>query len=493
MADPTAPSMFAGVSSGGSLNNKDFYRFGMLLKGLTGAGMPPVKSRSAPRAGAHGSHRWTEYYDSRPLVLTGRMVADSALALQANIDAAKVFLGTFRRPTPRRLRFIDPVQPDRFWRCHYGGSASFVEIGARERACMADFAISLIADPPFSEATALTEETYAAPAGTFRTVETGTFESEMRLILKGPATNPKVIFGDSIFICPFDLSTDYTDIEGATQAGTFSGTPAQKAALFSPSNIGLGYSLLASGAYQLSWPVIGNANAATWAVIVEPQFDFLDAGGGTVFQHRYDATNYIILVYFRGDAFPQLDRRWVFQKVTAGGGAYVVSPEQNFAAGDVIRLGVSHGASGMQMFIDGDLVAANLDTAPLAANPTSLTLHSYGSDFSANSKVHFLAGWSSELTENEHALVASDPDENVTNRNQVLQWTGALAAGDWLAFDNRDGRYEGKKLTMATGALAEGIFPDDGYLIPVLQAENTSIYHPAAVADVHLQFPKRYL
>jgi hypothetical protein len=97
------------------------------------------------------------------------------------------------------------------------------------------------------------------------------------------------------------------------------------------------------------------------------------------------------------------------------------------------------------------------------------------------------------LTDNEQALVAADPAEVAVNRNQVLLWTGVLDAGDWLEFNRQDGRWQGRRMDVSAGSLTTGVFPDNGYVIPELAADNTAIYHPTAVDTVYLQWRNRYL
>ncbi len=482
------------LTGGGSLNNRDFYQFGMSVLSLNSQDLPPIKPRRVMREGAHGQFVFEEHYDAKPLVMAGQIMANTVTDLKTNIEAAKTFLNTFRKDTPRRLKLIDPLMTDRFFYCHFDGEAIFGSASPRVGGTIADYAIRLLAQPPFALAASLSEDRYAAPAGTFRSIATGTFDSDPRLVIEGPATNPKVVFGDSIFICPFDLTTDFTDVFGATVAGTFSGTAAQKAGLFSPSDLGLGHAFLANGAYQLSWAVTGNKSAGTWFVIVEPQFDSTEAGTKTILEHRYDADNRVVLYYVNGSGVDQFDRRFVFVKYVAGAGSYVASAHQNFVSGNAIKIGISYDATGgMKIYVDGILVEQNGVVGAMAGNPATLTLHANGSNFSANMKVHTLAGWSSQLTDNEHALIASDPEENIKNRNQVLLWTGTLADGDWLEFDRTDDRYTGKRMDVSTGVLTTGVFPDDGYIIPVLAAENTAIYHPTAIDNFYVQWRNRYL
>lgn len=499
MATPVQPNIFyqngQADTIGGSFNNRDFRAFGLVVSSLNTDAMPPVRTRRIPRAGAHGQYIFPEYYDAKSLMLSGRMIANGPAELRTNIDALKTFLNSFRRDMAQRLRLIDPARPDRFYTCYFAGPATFVEIGPRLVARMVDVSIGLTAEPPFAQAIDLSEVSYTPVADDFYTFETGTFESEPHIIIQGGVTDPKLIVGDSIFIAPFNRTTDCTDINNTAQAGTFSGTGTEESALFSPSKIGLGYAFNATGNDTLTWPIKANKTAGSWFAIVEPNFDATDAGAKTIFQLWKDTTASLSLVYYN-DVNADLQRRWALYMATSLESVLKPLASQtfeSFVAGTVFKIGFSYGPTyGLRLFINGVKNAQKEMIGTLTANPTTIGLHAHGENFTANSKIHYLAGWASELTDNEHALIASDPATHIQNRNQVLSYTGTLNTGEVLDFDRRDGQYEGH-LYAADGS-ATPVFPDNGTVIPTLASENTAVYHANAIpGGVTIQYRKRYL
>ena len=481
-------------TSGGSLSNKDFFEFGMAVHSLNSADMPPIKLRRVPRAGAHGGFFFQEHYDSKPLTMTGQITGDTHADLKTNIEAAKQFLNTFRQVSPRRLKLIDPEWTDRFFYCYYDGEAIFGSPRPRTLGTIAPYAVRLVANPPFALSTTLSTETYAATAGTFKQITTGSMDSDLRMVIEGAATNPKMVFGDSIFIAPFNLTTSFTDILGDTVTGTFSGTAAQEAGLFSPSDLGLGHAFLANGAYTMTWTVTGSKDFGSWFTIVEPQFDATATGSKVIFEHRFDVNNRVRLLYENSGFSAIWNRRFLFIKdVTTGEDAYLRSGVQSFVAGDAIKIGCSYDSTnGMKLYINGTLVDSNGVTSSMSNNPTTLTLHANGANFSAN-MVHYLAAWSSQLSDNEQKLISDDPEENIVNRNEVLLYTGTLAAGDWLEFDRMDDNYKGQLMDVSAGTLTTGKFPDDGFVIPKLARDTTSIYHVTSAANFYLQWRNAYI
>ena len=490
---PTQPAALGTLTSGWSLGGLDPYQFGLTIKSATIRDMPPVMSRQEERPGGHGNVVYPEHYAPRPVILQGQMVADTVAQLQSNWDELKTVLNTFRVGEPRTLRVIDGAATDRFYSCHYAGQATIGEIGPRLLATHTNVTISLMANPPFAQAVTPTETNFVGTAGTFQTITTGDFESPCRIVLKGDATNPSLIFGDSIYICDFNLTTDFTNASKTATGATFSGTAAQEAGLFSPSSAGFGHAFLLNGAYTLSNAVVGNKDAGSWFVIVEPQFDSTNVAARTIFEHRFDANNRIRLRYINSGVNPDLDRKFVLIKEVAGAEKALWSTEQDFVSGDVLKIGLDYGSSGMRLFIAGSLDASNVETTGMSSNPDTLSFNDSGSNFSANMKIHYAAGWSSQLTTTEHSLIASDPVGRIRNDNQVLTYTGSLATGDLLEFTNEDDSYVGKLLDVSAGGAPTTVFPDSGTQIPNLAAENTSVYVSSAAANVYIQHRNRFL
>ena len=503
MPTPAQPSIYKSgsteLTSGGSINSMDFRKFGLTITSVTLEDMGGIKANREPRAGGHGDHKFPEYYESKAVILTGSITGDTIANCLTNIDALKTFIDSFRRDTPRRIRIIDPVRTDRYFLCYYVGPAQFTPIGPRVLADTYDIHLTLIADPPFAFGTTFQKTTVTSPAaGDFAILTTGTFESDARIFVKGAATNPKMIFGDSIFICDFDLNTTYTAIDKVETAMTFSGTDAQKAALFDASAFGLGYSFdLAPAAYSLTATVPGNKNAGTWFAIVEPNFNSVVDIVAPVFEHRGDANNYLILYYYNTSAVAGFERRWIANLYINGTNYWVATQSiKSFVAGEIFKVAVTYGSDGFSLYLEGVKdSASSLVTTALSTNPTTLTIGDTNgsSAFVANMKIHKLAGWSTQLTDSEHALIASDPDENIKNRNQILTHTRTLAAGDLLDFNRQDGKYIGKYLDISAGGAATTVFPDDGTVIPTLDANTTSVYFSTTMAEARIQWQNRYL
>lgn len=499
MATPVQPTVYKGsdgsaLTSGGSFNNRDFWEFGLQVQALNTEDMPTVKTRRLPKSGQHGQFIFPEHYDSRQLVLTGRMVANTPADLLTNIEALKTFLDSYREDTPRRIRLVDPNRSDRWFLCYYNGPATFIPVSDRGIARAADVTLFLTADPPFGYSTELTNETYTPAADHFQALVTGTAPSDPRYIFKGPATNPKIIVGDSIFIADFNLDTDFIDIEGTWTASGFTGSPAQEAALFQPSAFGLGFSFLATGAYQMPYSVKGSKTAGTWFMVLEPTFAHSAVSGRVVLHHRADDDNYLQVGYVNVPPIENIaNRRWFVHRVAGGETVGLVRSQlQNFVSGDQVRIAVSYGAAGLKLYVNGTLEASLPDATAFATTPGTMTPHTSGSNFSSSCRIHYMAGWSSQLTDNEIALVDSDPEENIRNRNHVLEYTGTLDTGDFLEFDRSEDRYIGKLFDVSDGSVDE-VFPDDGAVIPPLPQENTSIYHPVSAGGFTVQYREAFL